>query len=130
MFQAIFIYVNFIKLSFQFHRLPILLNFVFIDSFVILNTRAKKIIFFFSSLRLFHGLIVGVLKLPSKPVKMPSKMQIAVQKSCPNCHEGVGFSYRYIPASKNKRLASLLIFNSSQRLYVLTGGETSLAKGH
>ena len=58
----------------QIHRSLFCSNFTFKDSFGILNTRAKKLsYYFFSGFRPFHGQIkVSILKLPSKTAKVLS----------------------------------------------------------
>ena len=80
-------------------------DFVFKDSFGFLNARAKKlsssfIKFYFFLTKIFIGssfiwfwfkafhsqITVWNLKLPSKTAKLPSKVQIAVQKSWSNCN--------------------------------------------
>ena len=48
----------------------------------------KRYHLFFFGFWLFHGqIIIWNLKLPSKSAKLPSKMQIAVQKSWSNCNK-------------------------------------------
>ena len=83
-------------------------------SFGILNMKAKKLSYLhFHGLTVLHGqIIVWILKLPSQTTKLPSKIQIAVQKTLLNCT----VHYLFCPCAL--RDPSTFLIESSSLSYV------------